>query len=317
MTKDEIRDGIPKFDDFLTPILRFSKDEKEHDLGETIEEMSKEFSLNNNQRNLLMTNGKRTYIYDRTAWAITYLVQAGLLVRTKRSHYKISKLGLKELPNMPEKISYTYLEKYPSFLEFRYTTGHEENKLSSDNKSLNDYPTLTPDEELDSIFEERNKILANELLDTLVSTVKPSDFERVVIDLVLSLGYGRDFEEMAKAIGKPGDEGLDGEIPQDKLGLEKIYLQAKRWKKDRTVSASDIRDFSGALSGKQARKGIFITTAKFSKEALRASEMDKDHKIVLIDGEELAELMIENNVGVRVIKTYTLKELDKDYFESL
>ena len=315
MTKDEMRDSIPKFDDFLLPILKFSKDEKEHDLGETIEEMSREFSLDNNQRNLLMSNGKRTYIYDRTAWAITYLVQAGLLVRTKRAHYKISKLGLKELPNMREKINYTYLERYPSFLEFRYTRRHRENEPSSDNKSLNDYPTLTPDEEIESMFEERNKILANELLDTLAS-VKPSDFERIVIKVVLALGYGKNFEEMAKAIGKSGDEGVDGEIPQDKLGLEKIYLQAKRWKKDRTVSASDIRDFSGALSGKQARKGIFITTSKFSKDALRAAENDKEHKIALIDGKELSELMVEYKVGVREIEKYHLKEIDKDFFES-
>ncbi len=315
MVKDEMRDSIPKFDDFLMPILRFSKDEKEHDLGETIEEMSKEFSLNNNQRNLLMTNGKRTYIYDRTAWAVTYLVQAGLLVRTKRSHYKISKLGLKELPNMPPKINYKDLERYNSFYEFRYTRGHKQNKPSSDNKSLNDYPTLTPDEEIESMFENRNKFLANELLETLAS-VKPSDFERIVIDLVLALGYGKDHEEMAKAIGGSGDGGVDGEIPQDKLGLEKIYLQAKRYQKDETIGPEKIRGFSGALSGKQAKKGIFLTTAKFTKPARNAAENDKEHRIVLIDGTELTELMVEYKVGVKEIKPYSLKELDKDYFES-
>lgn len=134
--------------------------------------------------------------------------------------------------------------------------------------------------------------------------------------MVLSLGYGKDFEEMAKAIGQPGDGGIDGEISQDKLGFDKIYLQAKRWNKDQTVTAKDIRDFSGALSGKRAKKGIFITTTKFSKEASEFSEKDSDHKIILINGLKLAELMIENNVGIRAVKNYTLKEIDKDYFES-
>lgn len=316
MTKSEMNDSIPKFDDFLAPILRFAKDEKEHDLEETIEEMSKEFSLNNNQRNLLMPGGKSTYIYNRISWAITYLVQAGLLVRTKRSHYKISELGLKELASMPSKIDYTDLEKYPSFLEFRYTRKHEGNGSNSKIMSLNEYSTLTPDEELDSIFNERKKILANELLDTLVS-VKPSDFEKVVMDVVLALGYGKNHEEMAKVIGRSGDGGLDGEIPQDKLGLDKIYLQAKRYQKGETICPEKIRGFSGALSGKQAKKGIFLTTAKFTDAALKAAENDKEHKIALIDGTELAELMIEYNVGVREIKTYTLKEIDKEYFESL
>ncbi len=315
MTKDEMRDSIPKFDDFLLPILKFSKDEKEHDLGETIEEMSREFSLDNDQRNLLMSNGKRTYIYDRTAWAITYLVQAGLLIRTKRSHYKISKLGLKELPNMQEKINYRDLERYDSFYEFRYNRKHVEKEPSSDNKSLNDYHTLTPDEEIESMFEDRNKFLANELLETLAS-VKPSDFEKIVVDLVLALGYGKDQEEMAKAIGGSGDGGVDGEIPLDKLGLEKIYLQAKKNQRDSTIGPDKIRDFSGALSGKQAKKGIFLTTAKFSKDALRAAENDKEHRIVLIDGTELTELMVEYKVGVKEIKSYPLKEIDKDYFES-
>ena len=149
-----------------------------------------------------------------------------------------------------------------------------------------------------------------------LASVKPSDFEKIVVDLVLALGYGKDHEEMAKAIGGSGDGGVDGEIPLDKLGLEKIYLQAKKNQKDSTIGPDKIRDFSGALSGKQAKKGIFLTTAKFTKPARNAAENDKEHRIVLIDGTELTELMVEYGVGVKEIKKYTLKEIDKDYFES-
>ena len=175
---------------------------------------------------------------------------------------------------------------------------------------------FTPDEEVAKIFTERESILANDLLNVL-SNVKPADFERIIIDLVLALGYGKNFEEMAKVLGKPNDQGLDGEISQDKLGFEKIYLQAKRWNREKTVGAGEIRDFIGALTIKHAKKGIFITTAKFSREAIETTRKDSDHVIILIDGIELASSMIENMIGVREIQKYSLKEIDKDYFEFL
>lgn len=306
--------NMPKFHEFLAPILRFASDNKEHSLEEIIEEMAKKFKLNDEQRNLLMTNGKRTYLYDRVAWAITYLVQANLLNRIKRSRFIISELGKNELNSLPVSIHYTYLEKFPSYVEFRQPR-HAKKQTNSDYTSIPNTTELTPDEEIESIFKNRDKILAKDLLDNLVN-IKPSDFERVIIDLVLSMGYGKDFEEMAKVIGKPGDEGIDGEISQDKLGFDKIYLQAKRWDINQTVGAREIREFSGALSTKHAEKGIFITTANFSKEALETAKKDSDHKIILINGMGLAELMIEYNIGIREIKKYASKEIDKDYFES-
>jgi len=176
---------------------------------------------------------------------------------------------------------------------------------------------LTPDEKFEEIFNEHQDMLTQVLLNHL-TTIKPSDFERVVIDTLLLLGYGRNFEELAKKLGQANDQGIDGEIPLDKLGLEKIYLQAKRYNTDHSVTASDIRDFIGALTTRaNARKGIFITTSKFTKEAIETAKRDTNHSIILIDGLELAKLMIEYNVGVREIKEYRIKELDKDYFESL
>ena len=306
--------NLPKFDEFLAPILRYANDNKEHELSETIEEMSRKFNLTEEQRNLLMSNGKRTYIYDRVAWAITYLVQAGLLVRTGRSKYIISDKGREEAKIMPDKVPYKYLKKFDSYVKFREPK-HSEKRDKDDDGELIE-TGLTPDEEIDLIFKRRNDILAQELLGNLAA-IKSSDFERVIIDLVLALGYGKNFEEMARVLGQPNDQGIDGEISQDKLGFDKIYLQAKRWGIEQTVGGREIRDFIGALTIKHAKKGIFITTAKFSREALDTAKKDSDHNIVLIDGTELATLMIENNVGIREIKKYASKEVDKDYFESL
>jgi restriction system protein len=298
--------NIPKFDEFLAPILRYANDDREHTVSDTIEEMSRQFALSEAQKNLLMPNGKVTYLYNRINWAITYLVSAGLLVRTSRAKYRISEKGKEEVKIMPERITKKYLEKFESFVEFTETRHPARpNKIK-----------LTSDEDIDKIFNDRNSILAKELLEILTS-IKPSDFERVVIDLVLSLGYGKDFKEMAQVLGQPHDQGVDGVIFQDKLGFEKIYLQAKRWGIDRTIEAGEVMKFMGALDRKHAKKGIFITTAKFSNEAKKAAKEDPEHVIKIIDGTELARLMIENNIGVRKTNTYELKEIDKDYFESL
>lgn len=302
----------------MAPILRYSLDGKEHELSETIEEMSNKFNLSREQRSLLMPSGKRTYIYDRIAWAITYLVQAGLLVRTGRSKYIISETGKEEAKIIPDKIKWAYLDKLPSFKAFKEVRHKKIKDKSNDKGGIEDFESNlddTPDEEVDKIFEKRNRMLGSDLLNTL-KTVKPADFERIIIDVVLALGYGKNYEEMAKVLGQPNDQGIDGEISQDKLGFDKVYLQAKRWDQDQTVGSHEIRDFIGALTIKHAKKGIFITTAKFSKEAIETAKNDSDHSVKLIDGIELASLMVENMVGVREIQKYTLKEIDKGYFES-
>lgn len=299
---------LPKFDEFLSPILKYCKDKQEHTLSETIDKMATFFKISDDQKNALLPSGKRTYIYDRVEWAITYLVQAGLLERTGRSKFKISELGLKELSVMPEKIPYSYLQKFPSFVKFK--------ELRHPRKKNNDSSeSLTPDEELEILFEKREDILKENLLST-ISNIKPSDFERLIIDLVLALGYGKNHEEMAKVLGKTGDQGIDGEISQDKLGFDKIYLQAKKWDSKSSIGAGQIRDFIGALTIKNALKGIFITTASFSKEAKETALKDNTHKIVLIDGDELARLMIDHGIGVRTVRNYETKEIDEDYFES-
>lgn len=301
-------EGIPKFDNFLAPILRLCKDKNEHDLSETIDVMSNEFKLSEDDKNTLMPNGNRTYLYDRVAWAVTYLVQSGLLMRTGRSKLKISDLGVSELPLLPEKISYKYLEKFPAYHEFKVLR-HRKKQQESDAQAN------TPDEEIDDLFKSKNKTLATNLLSS-ISNIKSSDFERLVIDLAVSLGYGKSYEEMTKVLGKSGDNGIDGEISQDKLGFDKIYLQAKKWDTKNSVSSSQIRDFIGALTIKHAQKGLFITTTSFSREAIETAHKDTTHTVILIDGGELTTLMIEYGIGVRKVKTYDSKEIDTDYFES-
>ena len=300
--------SFPKFDEFLSPILNYCKDKQEHTLSETIDKMAMEFGMSEDQKNQLLPSGKRTYIYDRVEWAITYLVQAGLLERTGRSKFKISELGFYELSEMPVKITYPYLQKFPSFVKFKELR-HQKKKNSGNSESM------TPDEEFEILFEKREDLLIQNLLSAL-SNIKPSDFERLIIDVVLALGYGKNHEEMARVLGKTGDQGIDGEISQDKLGFDKIFLQAKRWDSKSSIGSGQIRDFIGALTIKNALKGIFITTASFSKEAKETALKDNTHRIVLIDGNELAKLMIEHGIGVRTLKNYETKEIDDDYFES-
>jgi len=302
--------NLPKYDEFLAPILKYASDDKEHTQSETIEVMSNQFNLSEEDRNLLMHNGNRTYIYDRISWAISYLVHAGLLFRIGRSKYKISDIGKEEVKFIPEKISYKYLKKFDSFKKFR-----ESHRLKKVDITHNE--ELTPDEEIEEIFKKRHGMLEQDLLDRLTK-IKPSDFERVVIDTLLSLGYGKNFEELSKILGQPNDKGIDGEIPLDKLGLEKIYIQAKRYSQDNSVSSNEIRDFIGALTTRaNARKGVFITTSKFTKDAIETAKRDTNHSIILIDGLELAKLMIEYNVGIKEKNEYRIKEFDDDYFESL
>jgi restriction system protein len=256
----------------------------------------------------LPTQGQATY-KNRIGWAKTYLKKAGLLENTKRAHVKITDLGLKVLTSAPEKIDNQFLMQFPSFAEFK-----EIKNFASDNNSqpvvLDLSAQGTPRELIDNAFELINKDLADEILDSIFRC-SPKFFENLVVDLMISMGYGGSNEEAGKAIGRSSDGGIDGVINEDKLGLDTIYLQAKRW--TNTVGAPQIRDFVGSLVGKQSNKGVFITTSKFSGEAVTYAN-SVQHKVILIDGKRLTELMIEYGIGVSELKTYSLKKIDFDYF---
>jgi restriction system protein len=237
--------------------------------------------------------------------------KAGLLITTKRAHFKITERGFTLLKDGPKEINSDFLTKYPEFVEF---------KLFRKAKTIDNEPSIeqlsllqenTPEEALEYAYHKLRTDLGNELLD-IVKGCSPIFFERLVVDLLVSMGYGGSRKDAGQALGKSGDGGIDGIIKEDKLGLDAIYLQAKRW--ENTVPIKEIRDFTGALASKKAKKGIFITTSNFPK-SVYDFVTQVEYKIVLIDGEKLASLMIEHNIGCSIVSEYLIKKIDSDYFE--
>jgi restriction system protein len=256
----------------------------------------------------MLPSGVSTTLGSRVGWACTYLVKAGLLHRPRRGHLQITPLGLKIPASKPKKIDNELLEQFPDFVSFQ-------NKKSP--RERTDQPTAssttqTPQEQIEAGYRQIRTALASEMLEKLKQTT-PAFFERVVVELLVRMGYGGSLKDAGKAIGKSGDEGIDGIIKEDKLGLDAIYIQAKRWT-DKPVGRPEIQQFAGALSGQGAHKGIFITTSTFTADA-KAFVSKVNHKIVLIDGDELTELMIDYGIGVITSVNYELKRIDAEYFE--
>jgi restriction system protein len=244
---------------------------------------------------------------NRLAWASIYLHRAGLLARPQRGWYQITEKGLEVLGEKPEKIDIHFLERFPEFVEFRQV-GKEKDKKEVKTRETGE--GTNPEEALEAAYQELQENLASELLEN-IKKCPPDFFERLVVDVLIKMGYGGSRKEAGQAIGRTGDEGIDGIIKEDKLGLDIIYIQAKRWQS--TVGRPEIQKFAGALQGQRARKGIFITTSDFSKDALDYVN-NIESKIILIDGQRFAEFMIENNVGVSPVASYEIKKIDIDYF---
>ncbi len=289
----------------MLPFLKFTADQEEHNLREAIDRLSGEIGLTEADRIKLLPSGQRAVVDDRIGWARTYLKKAGLINYPRRGYFKITQRGLDILKENPPKIDVKFLERFPEFVVFK-TIRREEEKVA-EAEDLR-YSKQTPDEMLEVGYQTIKRNLAQELL----SSVKSSSskfFETIVVDLLQKMGYGG--PDAGEVTGKPGDEGVDGVIKEDKLGLDAIYVQAKKW--EGTVGRPEIHKFVGALQGKRARKGIFITTSSFTQEAEEyASSIDT--KVILIDGEKLAELMIDYDVGVSKTRTYDVKKIDQDYF---
>ena len=298
---------IPSYEDLMLPLLKFAEDEKEHHIHNAVEALSISYQLTDDEKLQTIKSGRQTVIYNRVVWARTYLKKAGLLQDPRRGFFQITKEGVNLLSTNPKRIDDEILMRYPSFQEFQSRKDAPKpgfNKESDDER--------TPEELLESAFDEIETRLADNLIDIILKS-SPVFFERLVIDLLLAMGYGGSQNELAEAVGKSGDEGIDGIIDQDRLGLDRIYIQAKRWDPNQTVSRPEIQKFVGALSGKHAKKGIFITTAKYSNEA-KAYVSQLDVKVVLIDGEQLARFMIEYEVGVETQTVYKIKTIHTDYF---
>lgn len=292
--------GVPDFQSIMLPLLKFASDKKEHSIRETIEILAQEFDLTEEDRTDLLPSGKQAIFDNRVGWSRTYLKKAGLLESEKRGYFNITPEGLKVLEKNPPKINIDYLMKFPGYVEFR-TGGIKEPKTPKD---------LTPEETLEYNYQKLRDDLAQDLLNQ-VKNSSPQFFEKLVVDLLLKMGYGGSRKDAGEALGKSGDGGVDGIIKEDRLGLDVIYIQAKRW--ENTVSRPEIQKFAGALQGQQAKKGVFITTSSFSEGAKDYANII-DSKVILIDGERLTQLMIDFNIGVSNITSYEVKKMDTDYF---
>lgn len=295
--------AVPDFQSVMLPLLKFSGDKKEHSMREAIEIIGEEFNLTEDDRKALLPSGMQPVFDNRVGWSKTYLKKAGLLESKRRGYFNITEEGLKVLAQNPPKIDINFLMQFPGYVEFR--TGGKDNPVTSKTPEPE-----TPEEILENSYQNLRDTIAQDLLNNIKSC-SPEFFEKLVVDLLINMDYGGSRRDAGEAIGRSGDEGIDGIIKEDKLGLDTIYIQAKRW--ENTVSRPEIQKFAGALQGQQAKKGVFITTSKFSEGAKEYAKII-DSKVVLIDGERLAQLMIDYNIGVSKIKSYHLKKIDTDYF---
>ena len=307
---------IPDIATMTLRVLQILGDGQEHTRQQLIGEVANHFQLTEEQRNqLIRTRMKKTIVENRVDFASINLRKAELVFSPRKGVFLITELGKQLLKSPPTVINLTFLKKnYPVFAEWLKTRVKRKNAdtaMESDGEIQ--VLSQTPEE----IFEETYSLLRQDLADELLEQIKakPSGFfERLVVDLLLKMGYGGSHQNAGKVVGKSGDGGIDGIINEDKLGLDTIYIQAKRY--DNPVPISHIRDFAGTLSGKKTKKGIFITTSSFPQTAYEFVKTI-DGRIVLIDGEQLAELMIDNNLGVTTQYSYEIKRMDSDYFEDM
>ncbi|MEO8334794.1 MAG: restriction endonuclease [bacterium] len=297
---------VPDFQTLMLPMLQFASDGGIHSLAEARESLAGHFELSEAERAEMLPSGRQRRFDNRVAWAKVYLERGGLLASPKRAHFEITSRGRDVLAKGTTRLDIGFLDQFEEFGAFRKAA----NKGGGEPSPTPLIGTETPEE----VFERAYQTIRSELAIELLAKAKsgtPQFFERLVVELLLKMDYGRNRAEAGRAIGRSGDEGIDGIITEDRLGLETIYIQAKRYAG--TVGRPDIQKFVGALHGKRARKGVFITTGTFSVEAADYVERI-DPRVVLIDGRQLAEYMIDYNLGVTTRATYELKRVDSDYF---
>lgn len=298
--------AVPDFQSIMLPLLKLASNGQEHSGQELLEKLAKHFDLNDEDINELLPSGKQTRFYNRVGWARTYLIKSKLLEMPRRSFYKITERGQDVLKGNPICIDMNYLKRFPEYIVFK----EKQNERDDKKKIEETTEESTPEEILEGAYQEIKDNLALEVLENVMSC-SPAFFERLVVELLVAMGYGGSWQDAARAVGQTGDEGIDGIIDEDRLGLDTIYIQAKKWANN--VGRPEIQKFVGALAGKRAKKGIFITTSIFSSDAVKYAS-DIDTKVILIDGKRLAGLMMDYNIGVNEVTTYKLKKIDSDYF---
>lgn len=301
----------------MAPLLRLLGSKGLMTLGEAVVHLADEFQLTPEERAVLLPSGQYPLFRNRVGWAKTYLKQAGLIVQPKRGQMELTPEARALLPTLPAHIDGSFLARFPSFLDFMSRSGTRATTRPGESTSQPTTSLQTPLESEgppEEVIERAMRTLRDELRIELLDTVKaaaPEFFERLVVKLLLRMGYGGSREEAGQTVGRSGDGGIDGIINEDRLGLDAIYLQAKRW--EGVVGRPEIMRFVGALAGQRANKGVFITTSWFTQEA-RDYAASSQYKVVLIDGARLADLMIEHDLGVSVAATYQLKRIDSDFF---
>jgi restriction system protein len=302
--------AVPGFQQFMLPLLRLAGDSNPHTLGEAREALARLLNLAEDDLRERVPSGQQTKVHNRISWAATYLKKAKLLEAAGRGKIRITPLGLTVLKQPPLIINIAYLEQFDGFNDFKYSE-KEQAVASGDTPSAAADVEETPDDTLERSYLALRKQLAEDLLDR-ARHAPPAFFEELVVDLLVAMGYGGSRGDAGKAVGQSGDGGIDGIIKEDRLGLDAVYVQAKRW--DSPVGRPVVQGFAGSLEGVRARKGVLITTSYFAADAKEYVKVI-EKRIVLIDGEQLAQYMIDFGIGVAEKKAYVVKRVDEDYFE--
>lgn len=300
---------IPDFQSIMLPLLKYIADQQEHSSREVIDSLAASFELCEAEKQKLLPSGQKAIFDNRVGWAKTYLKKAVLLEYTQRGYYKITARGSDVLKRTPPSIDIKYLNQFPEFIKFKSKTSVEASSGIIDN-GVEFVKQKTPQEYLEAAYLEIKQGVAEEIINR-IKACSPSFFERLVVKLLVKMGYGGSIKDAGQAVGKSGDGGVDEIIKEDKLGLDVIYIQAKRW--EGTVGRPEIQKFVGALHGFQSKKGVFITTSNVSNDAIDYVAKI-DNKIVLINGDRLAQLMLEYGVGVSTVEVYEVKKIDEDFF---
>ena len=299
---------IPGYQNIMLPLLKYIVDQQEHSSREVIDGLATSSELCEAEKQKLLPSGQQAIFDNRVGWAKTYLKKAVLLEYTQRGYFKITARGSEVLKRNPQSIDTKYLNQFPEFIKFKSKTSIEASSETIDNDVELVYQK-TPQEYLEAAYLEIKQGVAEEIINR-IKACSPSFFERLVVKLLVKMGYGGSIKDAGQAVGKSGDGGIDGIIKEDKLGLDVIYIQAKRW--EGTVDRPEIQKFVGALHGFRSKKGVFITTSNFSNEAINYVSTI-DNKIVLINGDRLAQLMLEYGVGVSTVEVYEVKKIDEDF----
>lgn len=302
---------IPTYEEIMLPLLKVLSDGRTYTFSEVVTILENYFELTETEKKELLPSGKYPLFRNRVGWSNTYLKKAQLIDSPKRAVLQISERGKEFLKSNPKNLDTETLLNYKEFRSFKLGEKKRENNSTTDIKEAVIKQSSTPEEELEYAFVRLKKELAKELLDVVKSS-SPSFFEQLVVDLLVGMGYGGSRKDAGEALGKSGDGGIDGIIKEDRLGLDTIYIQAKRW--ENNVPVKEIRDFAGALLSKKSKKGIFLTTSAFPKGAYDYVA-SIEPKIILIDGEKLTDYMIEFNIGVTTVNSFDIKSVDTDYFQ--